>query len=461
MFFLFFHSMHIAFREISFNYFYSHQSKKMCCNSLLRGFLMKAWTKRTSIKTKTLFGLSLVIISFSLSAQNNLTNSNKYDFIIRDSPPSLFTMRQSNTNYLSAYRLYSRTLDEFIENERLNNLVQLVSVALLFIPITHEEGHRSVLTTNELGGISKPFFNSKGAAYVTGVTDFTLITLRDGSLPEYVRLHTAGIESDYMLTNRVETMLAFNQEKFKIVKWEYLFRKLAIVQYMVSGLLKLDPKIKEEDNEWERDIVGHDIYGAARHLFRPSMEFYRYTNYNNLETDEINLVKRIGYRSFLNLLNPLMLGKDGFQIKPNIKILAGLGYSLTPFGDHIDEKIWLKINQYNIGFYLRQFQNHKRWFHGFGVSLTDFTLHNKVIGSVNTHFWIQPENFDFCTSSSFTGGAIDATIQYLFFSKNSKLGINAISIDLGVGYKSKGFLPEESMLDEHFGIRLGTSIWLN
>ncbi len=230
---------------------------------------------------------------------------------------------------------------------------------------------------------------------------------------------------------------------------------------MASRLFKYDPKLEEESKELKRDIVGHDVYGAAQHLYHPTMEFYRYTKYSELESQEIKYIKRIGYRSFLNMLNPAIIGKSGLQIKSNIKMLAGMGYSLAPFDDYIDENIWLKINENNLSIHFRQFQNHARWFPGLGVTLSDFPIHTKVLASVNTHFWKQPEKFDIFTSSSFTGCAIDATFQYKFYSKNMKKKINAISVDLGASYKTKGFLPEELMQDEHFGISLGTSVWLN
>ena len=48
-------------------------------------------------------------------------------------------------------------------------------MSLITIPLTHEEGHRAVLTTNHIGSVSNPFFNENLAAYVKGVSDQTLI----------------------------------------------------------------------------------------------------------------------------------------------------------------------------------------------------------------------------------------------------------------------------------------------
>ena len=33
-----------------------------------------------------------------------------------------------------------------------------------------------------------------------------------------------------------------------------------------------------------------------------------------------------------------------------------------------------------------------------------------------------------------------------------------MSLDLGLIYKTKGFLPEEVQLNEHFGVRLGLTL---
>ena len=155
------------------------------------------------------------------------------------------------------------------------------------MPLTHEEGHRSILTHKNIGSISQPFFNSKGAAYVKGVTDETLLNLRDTDFPTYIRLHTAGLESDNMLANEMENLLVFEEDSFNILKEEYLLRKLSAIGYhLYTFLPKMMPNIKEDENDLENDIVGHDIWGMVRHLHRPEMEFHRYTQFKDLTTVE-------------------------------------------------------------------------------------------------------------------------------------------------------------------------------
>jgi len=407
--------------------------------------------------------LTLIILLFpiiQIFGQNDTLKIPKdYSFIIQDSPSQLFTMRQFNQSYLSGYRLFARGMYSASKNEKVADLILMGVNVLFFMPLTHEEGHRSILTGNNMGSISQPYFNKYGAAYVKGVTDLTLQNLRDNDLPAYIRLHTAGLESDYMLTKRVEALGSFEQDDFRNYKWEYWIRKFAILQYYIPGLFKYEIDLDEESDELKRDIVGHDLYGATRHLFRPTMEFYRYTRYADLTAEERKFIDRIGYRSLLNLLNPLLLGKGNFKFNETTKFNIGMGYTMAPFGDFIDENIWIKHRNLNIGLYARQFQNRENWFNGFGISLNDYQLIERLTLTLAGHFWQQPVDYDFNTTNSFTGGAIDTDFRYWFFNKRDN-GLSGFSIDLGMIYKTKGFLPEELNLDEKFGVRFGTSLRL-
>lgn len=402
----------------------------------------------------TLVGLFLN--SFSVKA-DTLPEAFDYSFIIQDRPSQLFTMRQSNQDYLSAYRLFARGLNHVSKSEKLSFYIQIGLQAFFLMPLSHEEGHRSILTAKNIGAISQPYFNKHGAAYVKGVSNQTLQHLRDTDLPVYIRLHTAGLESDYMLTKRMENIAGFRQDNFENYKWEYYMRKIGILQYYLSGLFKMEMNLEEETDELERDIVGHDIYGAARHLFRPTMTFYRYTDYKDLTGEEKKFVTKMGYRSLLNLCNPLLLGKGQFKMKDNTFYNFGLGHAMAPFGDFVDEVFWLKHKNLNTTFYFRQFQNKTNWFHGFGASLHNLPLTRQLQMSIAGHIWQQPEKLDFNTNKKENGGALDLDLKY-FFLNGKHHGFRGFSVDLGMIYKTSGFLPEEVYLEEYFGVRIGTTI---
>ena len=264
-----------------------------------------------------------------------------YEFTIYDGSES-FTMNQFSKNYLSSYRIFSRTIDELIPNKKVKMVVKFSAISLFGLPYTHEEGHRSVLTSKGIGSISQPFFGSNGAAYVKGVKDIELINLRNTDLPNYARLHSAGLESDYMIASKVEEFVAFEEESYEVLKEEYLLRKMGLMTYHLTTLIPpLMPKLAEEDNELKRDIVGHDIWGFVRHLHRPSMPFFRYTDFEDLTNAEKKYAKGLAWKSFSNLLSPMLFGKTNFHLNTNLKGNFSIGHSLAPFGDYFEQNFYL------------------------------------------------------------------------------------------------------------------------
>lgn len=406
--------------------------------------------------------LLFLFMLFTLSAYANDSippqiKEKEYSFIIQDSPATLFTMRQSNENCLSIYRLAINALNKSVPPKA--SLIAQGVGSLFFITLTHEEGHRSILTYKNIGSISKPYFNSKGAAYVTGVTDADLKLLRDTDLPDYIRLHTAGLEADYSMLLKESSLLNWQEEDKQVLWVEYVMRKLSLVAYYSFGLLKYDADLKEESNERNRDIVGHDVYGAIRHLHRPDMNFYRYTQYSDLTKEERHFVKRVGWRSLLNLIDPVIIGKTGFVVNANCNINFNLGYGMAPFGDFIDQNFWIRNNHVRAHFYLRQFENKNTWFPAFGGDFSSIKFFKDINIDMAFHCWRQPDSMSFTQSSGEIGGAIDVLCRY-YFPFNKKHTIKGLSLNVGILAKTKGFLLEEMSLDNHIGLRFGTSFRL-
>jgi hypothetical protein len=398
----------------------------------------------------------------NIHAQNSDSGSDStktiyvYPFIIQDSPARLFTMRQFNENYMSGYRLLVHTLDKNF-SPCVNYAIQSFSNFFVFVLLTHEEGHRSVLVSKNIGSVSQPYFFSDRRGFIDGVTDSTLKYMRDNDFPDYARLHIAGLESDYMLTHREESLISFGQESFKNLAVEYYIRKVMIIRYYLMGLFKHDIDGDEESDELKRDVVGNDVYGVIRHLHRPGMTFHRYTRYNDLTSDEKTYLKNVGYKSLLNLINPNILGLENFKIGDNLKFNFGLGYTLSPFGDFIDQNFWISNkNRLNLQFYVREFKNQSNWFMAGGAGVKDFRLFPHWVTSVDLHFWDQPETLSFNDVNGKLGGAVEAVGRYVFYAKQGSY-LKGVSFDLGAICKTSGFLPEEVYLDKHFGVRFGLS----
>ena len=389
--------------------------------------------------------------------QQNKNFKIRSSFIFVDNPARLFTMRQFRQNYLGTYLLVANSAYETFKFLPASYFVLGVST-ILGMPLTHEEGHRSILTYKNIGSISRPYFNSKGAAYVQGVTDNSLIELRDNDLPNYIRLHTAGLESDYMLAHKIESHMVFSPHNQKLLYIEYLMRKLSLLQYYLTGLFKYDFDLVEETDELKRDIVGHDVYGAVKHIHRPNEEFIRYNQYVDLTKEEKSMIKRIGWRSLFNLASPFLFFKNGFSISQNVKYNLSLGYTMSPFGDFIDQYIWLSIKEQNFMLYFRQHQNKENWFPAAGVGIYDLPLGKRFRTDANIHVWNQPKGLSFTETIGFWGGAFDISLRYLI-TPNFGERLKRISFDIGILAKTKGFMPEEMEMDRSIGGRFGISLY--
>lgn len=388
-----------------------------------------------------------------------------YPFSLYDGTFSHSTMRQFDQNYLSAYRMLARALDEGLTPG--GSLAAKIVLPLFTVPFTHEEAHRAILTEEGIGSISNSFLKFSGYNAVTGVEDATLQNLRDTDLPTFIRLHTAGIESDYVLCQRSKELLAFGQDTFAAVGFDLVARELMNIAYMSEGLYYPllealgydDPSIvdEEEGDEADRDVVGDDVCGMIFHLYNPAAPYSRYKTYDDLGAEGKGLATRIGLRSLLNLANTAYLHGSPYALNARVSIAGGLGYCLAPFGDFIDETLYIKYDGYNIGFYARQFENRDTWFPGFGLSLLDYRPIESVSLSVRGHFWMQPEDLDFNTSVPVPGGAVELeATRFLGIGRGSFL--DAVGLGLRCAYKTAGFMPEAESHDRRF--LLGCSLAL-
>lgn len=390
----------------------------------------------------------------------NVHSQDKYYKVnISDGKGYLSTMNQSNDLMLNALRI----IGEEINYNNLSHKEKLIYFAagltftgFLGQAITHEEGHRSVLTELGIGSVSKSFFDKNLVAKVAGVTNASLINLRDNDFPNYIRLHTAGLESDYSYLKKTDAILNFNEEEKQILFPDYLMRKLGVEFYFLSYLFPSSDDIKElDETELKRDVVGHDLFGMIRHLHRPTMEFYRYTNSKDLTTDEKSYAKRMGYLSLLNFINPNLWMSEGYEISDNLKVNYSVNYSLAPFGDFVEQNAYLEISKrYKINPYFRQYFNKSNTFFAGGVNFHNYTFHdNKLLLNSSIDFWNQPKNLDFRSNENNFGFGLKSEIAMRFarWDQQNK----SAYFNIGVSYKSAGFIPEAPSLKEDFRIHLG------
>lgn len=407
-----------------------------------------------------------------------------YTFSIFDGILDSFTMRQMNQNYFSISRIVNRGVEEILGNKniwgiKLSDIVNF-SLPAITMAFTHEEGHRSILTANGIGSISQPFFNLHGTAYVKGVTDQALINFRDSDKASFVRMYTAGIESDFMMNRHSEQYAAFGLDDYSRIYPDYFFRTISLYSYQgissifycaekgmsfYEWLTKTFYSLEEESNEYLRDIAGYDPFGAARALFNPSADFKRYVSYSDLTDEEKDFLNdRVSNKALLNLLSPFFFGFPYFNIGEHISFNASVGYFMVPFGDLIEENVYfqykgLPCGNLNFNLYARQAQNYKNWYPAFGVRLVEFSPCEWLSVSSGVHLWWQPENLEFFTDKSIFGGAFELSAKFilpqrLFPSKQISF-LKSAGVELGILWKSQGFMPEIEQHKSHFRFNIG------
>lgn len=438
-----------------------------------------------------LFATICLLVTSSVYAQTT-----EVTFPLFDGAFEYFTMKQSDDMFLSAYQFAS---DAFFSNcnldvdfgyatpkERLNHLPEILYAELpyfslmmldsfLFVPITHEEAHRSILTAKNIGSVSQPIFKfsswNTGIAYVKGVSDETLKDLRDTDFPTFIRMHTAGNESDYCIIQKDFEGMAFCENEYDLsanfpvgLFFDYLMRDLSLVSYFqMSTTRGID--ITEEANELDRDIVGDDICGMIHHLFNPTAEYHRYFRADDFSEEEMKFGKRIFWRSFLDypmLITPSWFGTTNISLGDKAAWSFNTGYCIAPFGDFIDENLYLHLKNVMCGpmnfvFTARQYENKENWFPAFTLKCERFSPLSWLSLNFSGDIWWQPENLSFTTDKAFVGGAVSLGCNIFPFKtlENAKYDFG---INMNVMYKTKGFKPEIVSMDEDLIFTAGLSL---
>ena len=97
---------------------------------------------------KSIFLLIIFVLqgNYILGQDSTLAPTTHYSIVVMDSPAKLFTMRQFNETYVSFYGYFSKSLHTHVKNKFLISLIEPLVQGLVLMPLTHEEGHRSILT---------------------------------------------------------------------------------------------------------------------------------------------------------------------------------------------------------------------------------------------------------------------------------------------------------------------------
>lgn len=335
---------------------------------------------------------------------------------------------------------------------------------------THEEFHRSVMTRFHVNSFNDMNTFPLGAELISvnHVKDDDLIRFKLESPKDFIRMHVAGIEGDYLLVDKLQrNNFYYNQQLPHEVL--YLLTSLNSIMYVQlcsnpSQANVLTDTMNFQEKEIPlRDFTGLDFLGWTYDLFRPNEPYTdrgvhptgigidRYIKTSDLTNEELSYLKKQGDLQWLNAVSPMLYGYR--SIKLSNGGLSGnfsLHHYLTSFGNDISVNLFLMNPKYRFFFAYHHYQNYQSTFPAIESQLVDL---EKTIGSHTFYIsprvliGIQPTNQEFKTTNSSFMGLAECKLEL-----KSKSWIHPY-IELSA--KTDGWVAGNEFLNSNFSCRFG------
>jgi len=429
-----------------------------------------------------LFGESDTIkLTIQISPFNSYYNRqasqiyNSFDLFLSPSMTQSLDIASSTYNFI--FYLLDKNKWNIIQNPKYKHLAQTIAfytgiIGLTYFPFgdswLHEEFHRSILTYHKIQSYNQvynfPIFSE--LISVNNVRDSDLIRFKAESPYDFVRLHEAGIEGEYLLINRLNQFSFFYNQPYP-----YFISNILITLNTISYVwLCHTEKAEEITNELnqnektilERDFTGLDFTAWVYDLFRPYESYVqrgvhpsgiginRYIKPSNLNNEEINYLKTQGYMQILNIISPFTIGINKINIG-SLKYNFAFRYYLSSFGTDIAFYNYFKVNKLNLIIAPHFYKNYNKLFTGFELEVFDLTFFsNKVLLNSNFQLFSQPKDLYFFANTKFLGYSIKANLNVEIY-KN-------LYLQLGLINKSRGWVAGIVFQDKIFSFYSGISL---
>jgi len=409
-----------------------------------------------------------------------------YDYLKSFANPSMQQSISISSSYYNVLNFaMSKFKIKFLKNQLLNNLLEstvLTSVILFstYMPLSdawlHEEFHRAVLTKNYTKSYNQvndfPFFSE--LISVNKVTDEDLIRFKKNNPQDFVRLHSAGIEGEYVMVDNLNARNFFYNQQQAYFAYNLLWTfnsayYVWICHTKEAENITTEVNIQDGTNVEIRDFTGLDFLAWTYDLHRPYEDYTvrgihqsgigldRYIKPSDLTSEELNYLELQGYLQFLNFLNPMLIGI--YRLPINIKgnkyfYNVFVHHLLNSFGYDISLNTYFQSTKLNIISGLHLYQNQNLILPGVNFEVIDYDIkikNYKLRTSLKSAIWLQPENLMFTDVKSNFGGLI---------SFKTKFGKKKFFPFIELSYKTKGWVAGEDFQEEHFSFRSGLSWYL-
>ena len=337
----------------------------------------------------------------------------------------------------------------------------------------HEEYHRAVMSRYDINSFNGMNLFPIGAEIVSvsEVADEGLISLKEKSPADLVRLHAAGIEGEYLLIHQLQRNNFFYDQKLfnEFVYWVITVNSHAYI-FMSSSPDGVDVETqKMYENEGtvaSRDFTGFDMTAWVYDLFRPDEPYEargphpsgeginRYRTTRDLTDDELKYLKGQFYWHFINYVSPMLFVQRSIPLGDSgLMGNFAMRHLLASFGTAVSAQVFLQYEPFNMAFTYHSYLNYGHYFPAIEAELVNFPLHFgkfKLFLSPRIIFGMQPENQKFKTENPKFFGLIglraDFSMNKYFFR----------FIDFTA--KTAGWVAGNEYLGSNVSIRYGISV---
>jgi len=351
-----------------------------------------------------------------------------------------------------------------------------VVLVVEFVPLgdawLHEEFHRAVLTKNYVDSYDEvnnfPLFQD--LISVNSVLDDDLARFKHDNPTDFVRLHAAGIEGEYVLIRNLQSKNIFynQQHPYFLTNFLWTTNSFYYVYFCHLHNAEITTNVANSDdgtNIRQRDFTGLDFTAWAYDLFKPfedyaqrgthpsGVGFDRYIAPSDLTIEELKYLKKQGFLQLINFASPMMLGLNKLPI-----VIKGNNYDfnfafrhlLTSFGNDISFDFFLSNDKVNLLTSFHAYSNKFRTLPGYELNIIDYKLLDQnveIFSSARSMVWFQPDNLFFVDKNSNFGGLTELNI---------KIGKEKLFADFMFGYKTRGWVAgnvfQESNIYASFGL---------
>lgn len=335
----------------------------------------------------------------------------------------------------------------------------------------HEEFHRAVLTRNQVNSFNdmNTFPIGAEAVSVNSVLDEDLVRFKREKPYDFIRMHVAGIEGEYLLIDKLQKENFFYEQN-RSHEFMYLLTTINAISYVAGSASsnfvdKLTDKMNAEEAKIkDRDFTGIDFTAWAYDLFNPSEEYNkrglhplgngidRYIKVEDLSKDAHYYLKKQARRSFLNLLSTSLFYRNTVVLNDKYVYNVYLRHLLTSFGDDISFNYMLMGQGNRFVFKYHHASNYIRFFPALEAEW--FEKYYKI-GNINLLFTpkllvgVQPLKQSFTTKKSAFLGNASCRIELLS---------NKIQPWVELDAKTEGWVAGNPYLEKNFSFKMGVSM---